>query len=258
MKILNLKTIFCIAFALSITILSAGNTLQNQSYFNRIYATIQEWFARTPLVPGWQTTPKQKEEAQAKLIELLADKNTLETEIKENAELTTDQIEEKHIQITTLQQKIDAQKIILGEKWSSRRKLITGASGIGLGALGLAKLTSFYKIPSSTPIKPTNTQPIPLTISNETITAKLPLKPTPGVEYTWEVYKWMSGKLKDIDTKDPSSLIWDQKKGEKLTFILHAKLPNTNEWVAVARFKPYNDATEKNFEFLKNYQQYLS
>jgi hypothetical protein len=122
------------------TTIAASEIPQTQGYFSRLYSNITQWVNRTPFIPGWQITAEQKKQARKELRKLLLEKYQLETELEENTDLTDQQIKNKQNEIAKIEQNIHKQKVILGDRWSTRRKIVTGTAVAGLSALGLSPL----------------------------------------------------------------------------------------------------------------------
>src|SRR5712671_618091 len=133
---LKIKYFYIISMMTATTLHASQDPQQDQSFLSRLYTQGQNFIARTPLMPGWRSTEQQKEVARETLKQLLVDRDVLETELINNAQLSDEEKANVERTITDLNKEIGTQKIILGQKWSATRKAIAGTAGLGT-AIGL-------------------------------------------------------------------------------------------------------------------------
>ena len=110
----------------------------------------KETLYATPLVAGWRSTKEEKERAYEKIRNLLFEKDGLEDTLK-NISKGSSEWQVAQNRIAEIDADLYTQKIITGDKWTSTRKLVMGAVGVGTIAGGLYLVATSVQSGSATP-----------------------------------------------------------------------------------------------------------
>ena len=140
-----LRKILCAASIATLSVCAMQEESWLQSAKNKLYST--------RLFAGYHYTPVQKEEAYAKIRELLYKKDKLQRVlISANASKKEKDIAEDRL--IKINDEIYVQKLITGDKWTTTRKLVMGTLGLG-GLVGLGIVT----YPNKSVVTPAQNQP---------------------------------------------------------------------------------------------------
>lgn len=271
MKNVRHKIIFFILFMSMATLLTT-KSLHSENSSNRFYSKIKHWLRHTPLVPGWQTTSQQKKEARTQLIKLLADKDALEHEITEDNNLTEEQIQAKVAQIALIKKNIHQQKVLLGEEWSDRRKMVVNTAKLAIGSLlGVISFSLGYHLLETNRVDPQ----IALQLAQSLKTHNpfdgrkvryfnLPFTKKPNYQYKWTLITSNKSETVFVDTNsiDPEKTLFYDFNAflYEPIFTLYAcsnTIPN-DPWHKVIIFRPYNQITQDKVELAPEYKKYIS